>query len=288
MKSERILKFWKDIPKYTPMEEAEITESLSVVVTEDLVGDEIDVLIDVKNDYLGIKVNRKSSGETYKYWAKRFREVADIEHLRRFSPIPLGIIRLVGVEPEGWIKMLSLISCSAESGTSKFVNWEWMQEFSKVTQIGSLPEIYKGNARAEVIKKLLNVDKGFMGARRRGLFMITMNPVKYIRYAPNENKQHKPVKDLAVAHALAKEFSNIAVHEHMVMDAVKEKGVTSIDHMHTMAQIQAEEDGIIGDYKARLKQQAGLEAGDVVQLLDSYLMERTTELMNKYGLKVNR
>jgi hypothetical protein len=55
-----------------------------------------------------------------------------------------------------------------------------------------------------------------------------------------------------------------------------------------MAQIQAEEDGIIGDYKARLKQQAGLEAGDVVQLLDSYLMERTTELMNKYGLKVNR
>ena len=62
----RILEMYKSMPDYETIANTNLLGIKSVVVAEDIKGDNVDVLLDIENKYLGIRVDGKGSGDLHR------------------------------------------------------------------------------------------------------------------------------------------------------------------------------------------------------------------------------
>ncbi|MHA1961080.1 MAG: hypothetical protein ACW99U_12660 [Candidatus Thorarchaeota archaeon] len=270
---------WKNLPKVLEIaNHSDLIQQANVVcVTEDLIGDEVDILIDVNPKKMSFRVNGKASGEDYRSWVAFVKKNLDTAEILQLYDLPSGVIRMVGIRNPGFVKVWAVAHWDKHNEEARYVPWDNLDQLCKILRIPKMPQIMKGKPDPKKYQELAYAN--ILGAPKQGLLLIpSERPVKYIRRR-NETTTPKSVeesreKNMLLGKSLATEFSRIALDPVTIID----NNLSDVEE--TCSFVRQDSEYLFLDYVNRCVEEAGLTESEGNEILESALKKRAKLLIN--------
>lgn len=275
---------WKAMKPVLEISNAEgyslVENSQSVSVTEDIIGDEVDLLIDETG--ISFRVNGEAKGEKYKFWKSFLSKKYDLDRARVNFPAPIGVIRLFGYSSGSNEKVIAKVwaACHWDKNLeeARYVPWEMIRDLSVNCGLEPMPQLMVGVPDKGKYKELTHMN--ILGLPKRGLLLIpTERPVRYIRKraevvdGENSGSMIPVKKNNREANKLSVEFASLAIDP-------KDIAILGFKTVQDgLESILRSKKYMMLEYASRCVNEAGMEEKESLEMLREALSERVRSLM---------
>jgi len=268
------LRCWENLPEVLRIADNTglVEKAPYVYVTEDLVGDNVDIIV---GDKLSIRVNGQARGEDYKYWSKFFKETYDVAHMKATLDFKPAVIRMIGVREPKFLKVWAAAHWDNMKEETRYVPWESLDRLCRLLRLDKMPQLFKGKADIRKFRELTRIP--IIGTEKRGIFIIPgTRPIRYISRT-NEVTSPGAVPGVArneqLAKNLAMEVSRIALDPVTIL----QNGLKTIED--TCKHVHQAKEYLLLEYANRCAQEAGVSEAEGSKLIDNAIETRAKELL---------
>lgn len=252
-----------------------VEKAATVYVTEDLVGDQVDILIDEDNK-IAFRVNGVARGEDYRFWSSYFKKTYDLNHLHAHIDFKPVVIRMTGVRNPLFLKAWAIAHWDRFNEESRYVPWESLEQLCRVLRVDKMPQILAGRPDMKKYDELARIP--VVGSPKIGLLLIPdIRPIRYIKrpneaITPSQDKSHTE-RNVSLAKNLAKEFSQLALDPITLIENSIGSAEKACEHVKKSNQY------LFFEYVNRCISEAGISEQEGNELLEKALMERAQHLL---------